>query len=245
MKFPTGKQKHLFTINFFEQHLAQALDELWEVLESKEIHSHDDFLINWRLSSSCVLHSFYAVDSLVNYLAYEYFEDSKSDWYIESEDRIFITDKQLKGWQGLRFEERIRILWGEKKFSPIPQQIIRKLAELKNLRNWVAHGNPYTIILEHEFIQVDNETVKGIIHATYPDPSQKGFESEEFKSPAYLTEDDAWKAVRSALESIVFILNQAKGFHVILKTFYGGKKEYWLDGNKPISEVLRDLGIGT
>jgi len=243
MKFPIGRRKDTFTLNLFDQHLAQALDELWEVLEIREIHSHDDFLIKWRLSSSCILHSFYAVDSLVNYLAYEYFENSKSDWFIEVEDRTFITAKQLKEWQNLPFKERIKILWGEKKFSPLPQEITKKLGELKKLRNWVAHGNPYTIILEHEFIQIDDETVKGITHATYPDPSQKGFESKEFKSPAYLTEDDAQKAVRYSLEGIVFILNQAKGFHVILKTFYGGKKEYWLDGNKSIGEVLHGLGV--
>lgn len=243
MKFPTGRQKHSFTINFFEQHLAQALDELSKVLEIKESHSHDDFLIEWRSSSSSILHSFYAVDSLVNFLAYEYFENNKSNWYIELENRISVTEKQLKDWQRLSFEKRIQIVWEEQGFAPIPQEINNKIAELKKLRNWVAHGNPYSIIVEHEFIQVDDETVKGITHATYPDPSRKGIESEEYKSPAYLAKDDAQKAVRHALESIVFILNQAKGFHVILKTFYGGKKEYWLDGNKPINEVLRDFGF--
>lgn len=245
MKFPTGKQKHTFTINFFEQHLAQALDELQEVLEIEEGDSHDDFLIRWRLSSSCILHSFYAVDSLINYLAYEYFENEKSNWYIEAEDRVFVTEKHLKDWQNLPFKKRIALVWNEQGFDPLSQDFNSKITELKNLRNWVAHGNPYTIIVEHEFIQVDDETVRGITHATYPDPNQKGFQSEEYKSPAYLTKDDAQKAVHHALECIVFILNQAKGFHVILKTFYEGKKEYWLDGNKPVDEVLRDLGIDT
>ncbi|MBM3179538.1 MAG: hypothetical protein FJZ86_04205 [Chloroflexi bacterium] len=243
MKYPTGKQKHSFTINFFEQHLAQALDDLWRVGGIEEDYSHDNFLIRWRLSISCILHSFYALDSLVNFLAYEYFENSKSNWYIEIEDREFFTEKHLKDWQKLSFEKRINIVWKEQGFASIPQEINNKITELKNLRNWVAHGNPYTIIVEHEFIRVDDETVRGITHATYPDPNQKGFQSEEYKSPAYLTKDDAQKAVRHALECIVFILNQAKGFHVILKTFYGGKKEYWFDGNKPVDEVLRDLSI--
>lgn len=243
MKFPTGKQKHTFTINFFEQHLAQALDNLHEVLEAEEGDSHDDFLIRWRLSSSCILHGFYAIDSLINYLAYEYFENEKSNWFIEIEDRVAVTEKVLKDWQRLSFEKRMNIIWKEQKFSSVPQEINNKITDLKKLRNSVAHGNPYTIIVEHEFIQVDDETVKGITHATYPDPNQKGFQSEEYKSPAYLTKDDAQKAVHHALECIVFILNQAKGFHVILKTFHEGKKEYWLDGNKPVDEVLRDLGI--
>lgn len=245
MKFPTGKRKVSFTINLFEQHLAQALDELWKTLEIKKDHSHDEFLIEWRSSSSSILHSFYAVDSLVNYLAYEYFENNKSNWYKEPENRISITEKQLKDWQRLSFEKRMQILWEEQSFTPIPQEINKKIAELKKLRNWVSHGNPYTIIIEQEFIQIDEETVKGITYATYPDPSRKGFESKEYKSPAYLTKDDAKKAVRDALESIIFILSQAKGFHVILKTFFGGKKEYWIDGNKPINELLHDLGVDT
>jgi hypothetical protein len=245
MKFPTGITKHSFIVNLFEQHLAQALDGLWEVLGMKEDLSQDDFLIKWRLSSTCILHSFHAIDSLINFLAYAYFEDSDSDWYINPEDRKTITKRQLTKWHQLSFEKRLEIIWKEKEFDIIPPEVKLRIIELKNLRNWVAHGNPYTIIIEHEFIHVDDETVKGVTHATYPDLSRKTFESEEYKSPAYLTKEDAQKAVRCALESVVFILNQAKGFHVILKTFHGGKKEYWLDGNKPISEDLRDLGIGS
>jgi hypothetical protein len=149
----------------------------------------------------------------------------------------------LANWHKLSFETRLEILWKEKKFNSISPEVKSRIIELKNLRNWIAHGNPYTIIIEHEFVQVDDDTVRGITHATYPDPSRKNFNSQKYKSPAYLTKDDAKKAVRCALESSVFILNQAKGFHVILKTFYGGKKEYWLDGRKPVEKVLRDLGI--
>jgi hypothetical protein len=243
MKFPSGKRKTSITVNLFEQHLAQALDELWQVLEMKISCTHDDFLIEWRLSSSCILHSFYAIDSLVNYLAYEYFKNIDSDWYIEPENRVFVTEKQLKDWQKLSFEQRLQILWREQKFFPIFHEITNKISELKRLRNWVSHGIPYTIILEHEFIQVDDTTVRGVTHDTYPDPSEIGFTSEEFNSPAYLNRSDAQKAVRIALEIIVYMLNQAKGFHFVIKTFHGGIKEFWLGGNKPVDEVLASFGI--
>jgi hypothetical protein len=245
MKFPTGRRKHSLTVNLFEQHLAQALDEFWEVQGMKENSSHDDFLIKWRLSSTCILHSFYAIDSLINFLAFNYFEDEDSDWYIKPEDWKIITERQLAKWHNLSFENRLNIVWKEKEFVDIPSEVQSRIIELKNLRNWIAHGNPYTIMIEHEFIQVDDETVRGITHATYPDPSRKNFNSREYKSPAYLTKDDAKKALRCALESSVFILGVAKGFHVILKTFHGNKKEYWLDGRKPIDQVLHDLGIDT
>ena len=245
MKFPTGRRKHPLTVNLFEQHLAQALDEFWQVQEMKENSSHDDFLIKWRLSSTCILHSFYAIDSLINFLAYTYFENNDSDWYVSPDDRKVITQEQIKGWHNLPFDKRLKLIWEEKKFVPIPLEVKSRIIELKNLRNWIAHGNPYTIIIEHEFIQVDDETVRVITHATYPDPSRKNFNSREYKSPAYLTKEDSRKAIRCALESSVFILGVAKGFHVILKTFYGSKKEYWLDGRKSIDRVLRDLGIVT
>jgi hypothetical protein len=243
MKFPTGKRKYPVIVNLFDQHLAQALDELWQVLEMKESQDHNDALIKWRLASSCILHSFYAIDSLVNYLAYQYFKNSNSIWYIEPEDRIFITEKQLKDWQNLSFKKRMGIVWKEKKFTPVPIEINNKMLELKNLRNSVSHGKPYTIIFEQEFIQTDKDTVRGIIHSTYPEPNQNSYFGEKFNSPAYLNRNDARKAVCVALEIIVYTLNQAKGFHFILKTFHGGAKEFWLDGNKPVSEILKDFGI--
>jgi len=244
MKFQTGKRKHSLTVNLFEQHIAQALDELLEALRIKDRLSHDDFLIEWRLSISCILHSFYAIDGLINYLAYEYFENIVSDWYINPEDRKIITEQQLTKWNQLPFDKRLEIIWKEKEFDIIPSEMKSRIYELKNLRNWIAHGKPYTIILEHEFVQVDDETVRGIIHATYPDPNRKDFESKEFKSPAYLNKDDARKAVWFALEIIIFILEQAKGFRAEVKTFFGGVKELRLNGKEDVKEVFKNFGIG-
>ncbi len=245
MKFPTGKIKSQITVNLFEQHLAQALDELWQVSDIKESRTHHDFLFEWRLASSCVLHSFYAVDSLINYLAYHYFKDSNSDWYIEPEDRKYFNKdmEKKKKWQSRAFDERLKIVWKEKDFSRISKQGSKNLIELQRLRNNVSHGNPYTIILEHEFVQTDEDTVTGIIHSTYPDPSQKGFVGKEFNSPAYLNKNDSKKAVCLALEIIVYILNQAKGFHFTIKTFHGGMKEFWLDGTKPVDEIFKEFGV--
>lgn len=245
MRFSTGRRKYPITVSLFEQHLAQALDELLQVSEMKEPRTHDDFLVKWRLSSSCVLHCFYAIDSLVNYLAYHYFTDSNSGWYIEPEDRKYFQGEmeKKKKWQSRTFDERLKIVWKEKKFFRISKQVSRNLSELQRLRNNVSHGNPYTIIIEHEFVQIDDDTVRGIIHDTYPDPEKKEVANKEFNSPAYLNQKDAQKAVRLALEIIVYILGQAKGFHFTLKTFHGGKKDFWLDGNQPVSEILNYFGI--
>jgi len=106
MKFLTGKRKSTVSINFFEQHLAQSLDELQKATESKDLHTHEDYLLEWCSSSATILHSFCAIDSLVNFLAYEYFENKNSDWYIEPENREFIAEKQLKDWLKTPFEKR-------------------------------------------------------------------------------------------------------------------------------------------
>ncbi len=243
MKFPTEKTKHRVSINLFEQHLAQSLDELQRALESKQIHSHEDFLLEWRSASTSILHGFCAIDSLVNYLAYEYFENCHSSWYIEPENREFVTEKHLSKWPGKRFEERLNIIWKERKFNPIPQDIFNKIVELKNLRNWVSHGNPYTIIIEHEFIQVDDNTVRGIIHDTYADPNQNKFVSEEFKSPAYLDKNDARKAMLIVLEVTLFILREVKWFSPIIKTFYGGPKEYRISSYSNLDSLLVSFSV--
>ncbi|CAG1012124.1 hypothetical protein ANRL4_04576 [Anaerolineae bacterium] len=243
MKFPGGRRKYSVVISPFEQHLAQALDELRQISEIKEINGHDDFLIEWRLSSSCILHSFYAVDSLLNYLAYHYFDNSDSSWYIEPEDRIFITEKNLKGWRTLSFGTRMQIVWNEQKFAPVPAEIDRKVIELKKLRNSVSHGNPCRVIFEHEFVQTDENAVRGIVYDTYPDPDEKEFLDKEFNYLPYLNKNDAQKAICIALEIIVYMLEQAKGFHFVIKTFYGGTKEFWLDGSKSADEVFVSLGI--
>lgn len=243
MKLSTVKTKSFVTVNLFEQHLAQALDELWQVQDLKEVLIHDDFLIQWRVSCSCILHSFYAVDSLVNYLAYEYFSNNKSSCYVEPESRKFITEKDLRDWQKSPFEKRMRIIWKERSFIQVPQEINHKINELRKLRNWIAHGNPYTIILEGEFVQTDDKSIELISQKIYPDLSQKDFELKEYKSPAYLTKDDAEYAVKNSLEICIFILSQAKRFHALLKTFYRGKKDYWLDGYKPVEEVFKELNI--
>lgn len=179
----------------------------------------------------------------MNFLAYEYFENKNSDWYIEPENREFIAEKQLKDWLKTPFEKRLRLIWEELKFKPIPKDIWNKINELKRLRNWVSHGNPYTVIIEHEFIQIDDNTVKGIIHKTYPDPNEKKYLSDEFKSPAYLDKNDARKAMLMALDVIVFIVHEVKWFRSIIKTFYGGQKEYAINSYSDLDSLIAKFSL--
>jgi hypothetical protein len=237
MTILAGRQDTSITVSLFEQNLAQAIDELCRCVEFKKIEQHDDFIILWRFASSSILHGFCAIDSLVNLLEYEHFENKESTHYIEAENRK-CSLKQLKAWRSSPFWERLKILMDEDDSEPIPKQLKTRIQELNELRNWIAHGIPYTVIFQHEFIQVDEDTVRGVIHGENEEFKKQKFRYTKFHSPAKLDETDAQTALLIILEVIIFILKQTRWPHYTIKTYHGMAKEYSLDSNSTVDSVM-------
>jgi hypothetical protein len=152
-------------------HISQAID-LYLIAEGNApILGWDkdryppDWIVRKNMSLSCIIHSFCAVESAVNTIAYNIFRNQNHPHYLAPDDRSFLLKKCVSNWKSLQCIDKYCVLLECAKKKEIPQELLADLRELNNLRNWIVHGFVYksTILLEknaegnYDEIDVENE----------------------------------------------------------------------------------------
>lgn len=231
------------SIKLFEQHLAQAIDALNSAQAIKK-STRNDFLIEWRLTTSCILYSFFALESFVNFLGHEYFYNENSSYYILPTDRKYSLKKLLASWERLPFLENLKIFLDEILSESIPPDIDNRLTELNKLRNWLVHGKPYTVTMLYEFVQVDESTVKSIIHDSEESVDfTKVFPHTKFKSPGSLDRNDALTAIKIVIQLVIFIVSKIRWFHTTISIFHNGKEEIRITSDSTVDSILKYITL--
>lgn len=232
------------SIKLFEQHLAQAIDELRRALDGKPRENHDDFIVEWRLSTSSILHAVSALESLVNYFGFELYQNKKSENYVSENDRSFALKKVVRSWNNSPLLDKLNLILEQSYSQPLDHKLENEFQELNTLRNWLIHGTPYSLTYLHELIWESEDNVRGIIHDVEDTIDWKRkFPNTKFNPPGNVQKEDAKKAFEIVLKIVLVVLKKFWWFHTTLKMFHNGVHEYWLDGNTELGEMMNKLGI--
>jgi len=233
-------------ITLFDNFLAQAIDELQRAGDMSAKKTYKELKIESRYAISSIIHSFLALDSLINYLGFELFFSShpEPDVFIDETERSYALKHVLKLWRNQRLSvlEKIDLILAEKKLQPLNSNTVLKIKELNNLRNWVVHGKPYSMTLYAENVW------EGLwLHSTLKDVEddfgKDKFPITKFNSPANLNKNDAKTALIIVLEVITFIIPNFQWFHPTIVTFHGGEKQHWLGYDSTVETLIQEFNL--
>lgn len=232
------------SVILFEQHFAQAIDELREVLSLPEVETHNDYLMEWRLSSSCVVHCLSSIDSLVNGIGFDYFFNKDTEQFIPLENRSFSLMRTLRSWDNLSLLERLMVIIEVAGLKPLPPKLENEIREMNDLRNWIIHGKPFTLTTLREFYHDEENFFRMEVHDWEESINwNKKYPNTKFNSPSQLDRQDAKNSFRIAVMTNLFILKQIKWFHTVINTFYGEISEYRIDEKTTIEDVMNRYQI--
>jgi hypothetical protein len=218
--------------SLYALHLGLALDEMREANDlAAEGSQGDNWYLARRLSLSSILHSFCSLEALLNYLGYRRFFYPDAEEYILPEKRGFLLTRLVRSWDNLRVTEKVNGLLWSYSGSVLPPELERRLDELNNLRNWIAHGKTYHTIsliephpdIPHGYYVVDEEVSI--------DWSKK-FPRCKFNEPHSLDHQDARTALAVIIELFLHI-SKMTGHHWFFTTFYPDVCTHGIDGSLP------------
>lgn len=232
------------SVSLFDQHLAQAVDELKESFSLTESRTHEDYLVEWRLSSSCIVHSISALDSLINGIGFDYCFNKDTDQFIPNESRSFSLKRMIKAWDSLSILERLMAIVEVTDIDSLPLKIENELRELNDLRNWIIHGKPFVLTTLREYYRDEENYFRADEHDWEESIDwKKKYTNTKFKSPSRLNRHDAKNAVDIVVKAILFILEKIKWFRTSLITFYGGTREYRIDSQTTFQEFVENYNL--
>ena len=234
----------VISVSLFDQHIAQAIDELQKALALPETGTHEDYLIEWRLSSSCIVHSVSALDSLVNGIGFDYFFNKDTDHFIPDKSRGFSLKRMIKAWDNLSLLERLMVVAEVTDIDSLQPKIENEIRELNDLRNWIIHGKPFILMTLREYYRDEENYFRADVHDWEESVDwKKKYPNTKFKSPSRLDRHDAKNALRISVKAILFILEQIKWFRTSLTTFYGGVKEYRIDSQTTFRDFMKNYSL--
>jgi hypothetical protein len=177
-------------------HLSQAID-LYLIADS-----HSDWRVSHGMTISSIIHSYCAIESTVNTIAYGIFRREDHPHYIAPIHRSFLLKKCLSNWKTLQFIDKFCLLFDCAKQVQPSENVLADLRELNNLRNWIVHGFVYkkTLLLEKtsegEYEGVDEEDeINWLGH----------FPKNHFNPLDQMDERDARKVLLIALRALALV----------------------------------------
>jgi len=202
-------------------HMGLAIDEMHESAElMKNPNESHNSLRARRLTISSILHAFCSLDALVNYLGYNRFFYPDSGDHIPAEKREYLLNRQIHSWKNLKLIDRINLLFLSYKGDILERNLESRIAELNNIRNWIAHGKTYhTISLTEPMPSLPPGQGYYIIDEEISINWEKQFPHCKFKAPHRLDHEDAKIALRVVVE-IYLILSMLTGQHFFFETYY-------------------------
>ena len=215
------------TLSLTSDHLSLAIEAL---------HRAKTLDQRRRDAISAIIHSFCGLESAVNFIGYEMFDNKDSQKYIEKDKRNLPLDRFIKSWNAsLPFMDKLNYLFSIKKES-IPAKLQNELRELNNLRNWLSHGFSYQNTLLIELDKTDKS--KGtVIDSEYNIDWKKKFPNTKFKSLDNLDEVDAEKSLRIVLDMLqrLSVISE-QPFNLI--TYFNKPKFHMIFKDTDINEIL-------
>ena len=202
---------HTITVSLFDAHLGLALEALYRIREN-------DIDRRSKNAISIIIHSYCGLESAVNFIGYQLFFDPESTTFIKEQNRDLPLKRMVNNWHSnLSCLDEIEYILSVQKVN-FPAKLKNEIAELNNMRNWLAHGFSYktTFLLEPK---IDEENTYNVIDSEDNIDWQKKFPNTKFSPITDLNGNDGEKALRIVLETLVIIsaaTNQP--FHVV--TYY-------------------------
>jgi len=139
---------HVVTQSLRGHHLGSAFDLLSEARAATDIKPQNRAnVLATRLSASCIIHSYCALESHVNLIGHDMFSDESSRTYIAVKKRSFLVQKLVQTWNNASVLEKLFFLACDDGVVSYSEHLQQRLRELNNLRNWLVHGFTYTTTL--------------------------------------------------------------------------------------------------
>ena len=207
--------------SLYSIHLGFAVDEMREADElMKNPNSSYNSLIAHRLTISSILHAFCSLEALVNYLGYNRFFYPDSEDYVPEDKREYLLNRQLQSWDRIKSIDKINLLLLSYKNDVLEKNLQSRIAELNNLRNWIAHGKTYhTVSLVEPIPTLPPDQGYYIVDEENSVKWKEKYPHCKFKEPHYLDHEDAKIALRIVIE-VYQILSVYSGHHFFFETYY-------------------------
>lgn len=204
-------QDNLLTItnDLTSTHLELAFEKLYELREPGN---------KSKGAVSVILHSYFGLESTVNFIGYEMFFNKESQHYIKENERDMPLKKMLKSWNStLQCIEKLEFITSYYK-GEITMNLKNRLIELNNLRNWLSHGFSYktTSLLQP---QEGKENTYDVIDSEDEIDWNKKFPNCKFNSIVHLDINDAEKAIRIVLEILVYVSGLTNRYFFVTLTY--------------------------
>lgn len=154
-----------------------------------------------RLATSSIIHVFCGLEALVNLSAHELFVDKQSPQYINPEHRPYLLKQFVRRWERARTMDKLQVLQDVRHGGTLPAELLPRLSELNNMRNWLVHGHIYqTTLLMDPVPGKDREYTVEESEDTVDWRAK--FPNTKLNSPGELTFSDALVAFEIVLEGL-------------------------------------------
>ena len=102
MKDVPDIKEHKEPVKFFVSHFANAVDEFKRAGDISNFKADAKIMMEYRYATSSIIHSFLALDSLINYIGYEIFFNEQSGVFIYNAKRSYALNLALNLWKSRR-----------------------------------------------------------------------------------------------------------------------------------------------
>ena len=219
---------HTVTNSLTGTHLGLALEAFYHLKEPKT---------KSKGAISVILHSYCGLESALNAIGYEMFNNSNSQQYIPKKDRDFLLNRFIESWKrNVQCLDKLEFITLHNNHT-FPDKLKNKLTELNNLRNWLAHGFSYstTFLLE----ETDKENNYKVIDYEDNVNWKKNFPRCKFNPITRLNIDDAEKALRIILETLIELSKINMHYIFSLSYHYNGPQYRIIARDTDIEDLFK------
>jgi hypothetical protein len=181
-------------------HLQAALETLHDARERLASDSDHVRHIKARHSAiSAIIHCYCALESALNLLGHEMFDDPESRRYICPQHRDVPLELLVKAWsRKLPIVEKLRFVVSRAGLT-CSASLAAQLAELTTLRNWLVHGFIYKTTL---LLSRTGDTSFNVLGREDSVEWQKRFPNSKFQPFDLLSYEDGVTALRIVFEAL-------------------------------------------
>lgn len=220
---------HKITNSLTGTHLGLALDNFYELKEQGK---------KSKSAISVILHAFFGLESAVNMIGYEVFDNKESYQYMKENERDLPLKKMIKSWNSnLPCSEKLELIIFLNKGS-LPASLKNRFLELNSLRNWLSHGFSYSTTYLLQPIEGKDNSYD-VIDSEDEYDWKKKFPICKFNSLVYLDIGDAEKALRIVFEILIYLSTLSKHFIFSVYRDYGKQHYNLIYDETDINELLK------